>query len=597
MWYTGVRVIQSKHMVRPEKSVSAEGDSPPQASIFRLLRPYRMMVFALVVLTIGVNALNLWVPKIIAMALDSYGSTTFSASSLTYLFGFVAMAIFVLTYVQNIVQVIASEKVARDLRSKLTLKISQQSYASVEQMTSAKLLTNLTSDIDAIKNFVAQAIPSLISSSFLIVGTSSILFWMNWRLALAMLSVLPVIGVTFFFIFRKVQKLFKLSQEAVDTLNKVINESILGAGLIRLLNAEQVEYEKFFAVNVKAKDISMSILRLFASLMPVISFCTNLAILIILVYGGSLVIEGSMTLGEFAAFQAYLTILIFPILVIGFMSSVIAQATASYGRISEVLNTPESIDVGEHSAQLQGNISFQKVGLTIGKKTVLSEIQLDISSGTKTAIIGPTGSGKTQLLYLLNGLVSPTSGDILYDGISLSQYQKQSLHSQIGFVFQDSSLFNINLSDNINFGKIASAEEMAKAITTAELDEFVAGLPLGLETIVSERGSTFSGGQKQRIMLARALALNPTILFLDDFTARVDRDTEQRILMNLARNYPKLTLVSVTQTISAIEHYDQIVLLMDGEILAKGTHEELLGSCPEYVQICSSQQSTIHYEV
>ncbi len=212
-------------------------------------------------------------------------------------------------------------------------------------------------------------------------------------------------------------------------------------------------------------------------------------------------------------------------------------------------------------------------------------------------MIGPTAAGKTQLLYLLTGLLRPASGTIEYDGRSIDEYNKERLHGQIGFVFQDTIVFNLTLRENIAFSKDVKDEDLEKAVASAELKDFVEGLPNKLDTIVSERGSSLSGGQKQRIMLARALALNPKVLLLDDFTARVDSTTERQILDNVRRNYPGITLLSVTQKIAAVEDYDQIVLLMEGEVLATGTHQQLLATSPEYVQIYESQRSTSHYEL
>jgi len=194
-------------------------------------------------------------------------------------------------------------------------------------------------------------------------------------------------------------------------------------------------------------------------------------------------------------------------------------------------------------------------------------------------------------------LMLPKEGAILFDGVNINDYNKETFQHQIGFVFQDSVMFNMSLRENIAFNERVTDELMKKAIETAELGDFIATLPDGLETIVSERGTSLSGGQKQRIMLARALALNPKILLLDDFTARVDGQTEQKILDNVERNYPGITLLSVTQKIASVQHYGQIILLEEGEILASGTHELLMESSPEYVQIFNSQRSTNHYEL
>jgi len=240
---------------------------------------------------------------------------------------------------------------------------------------------------------------------------------------------------------------------------------------------------------------------------------------------------------------------------------------------------------------------MQDITVTYGDKPALKKVSFTVEPGTRTAVIGPTAAGKTQLLYLLTGLILPKAGVILFDGVNINDYNKETFQHQIGFVFQDSVMFNMSLRENIAFNERVTDELMKKAIETAELGDFIATLPDGLETIVSERGTSLSGGQKQRIMLARALALNPKILLLDDFTARVDGQTEQKILDNVERNYPGITLLSVTQKIASVQHYGQIILLEEGEILASGTHEMLMESSPEYVQIFNSQRSTNHYEL
>ena len=568
-----------------------------QPSLFGLLARYKLLIGGLVVLTIASNGFGLAVPKIISSAIDTYTHGTFVLNTLIIEFFIVAVCIFIFTYLQNIVQVYASERVARDLRNDLSTAISKQSSIYVDHVGPNKLLTNLTSDIDAVKTFVSMAIASLISSLFLIIGASALLLLINWKLALAVLAVVPVIAGTFYYVLQQVRRLFRKSQEAIDWLNSVINESILGAALIRLLNSQQSEYQKFLAANTEARTIGLQILGYFSSLIPVITFCTNLATLIILSLGGHFVTQGSMSLGDFTAFNSYLAILIFPILIIGFMSNVLAQATASYGRIEEVFNAQSDEKLGTVKATLRGDIEAKDVSVVFGEKAALKDISFSVRGRSRTAIIGPTAAGKTELLYLLTGLSKPTSGTILYDGRPIEEYDKESFHHQVGFVFQDSVLFNLSLRENIAFSNTVEDNGLELAIKTAELRDFVDALPEGLDTVVSERGTSLSGGQKQRIMLARALALNPKVLLLDDFTARVDNDTEQKILANVAKNYPELTLVSVTQKISSVEHYDQIILLMEGEILARGTHEELMNTSPEYVQIYESQKSTNQYEL
>ncbi len=566
-------------------------------SIFGLLGPYRKLIALLVLFALISNGLNLVLPTLIAEGIDSYTAGVFDMQRTVFLFLLAISLMFVFTYAQSIVQTYASERVARDLRTRLSDQISKQSHDFILKTNPSKLLTNLTADVDSIKLFVSQAIVSMVSSAFLIIGASVLLLSINWKLGLAIVAIIPLIGITFYMVLRKVKVLFKQSREVIDWLNKVINESILGSAIIRVINSQQLEAYKFIEANARARDISLSILALFAGLIPLIIFVSNLAGLTILVLGGHFVITDSMTLGEFAAFNSYLAILIFPILVIGFMSNVIAQATASYGRIETVLNSVEEPGKGHLSNSMRGEIELQDLSLYFGQKPALKNISFKLPAGSKTAIIGPTAAGKSQLLYLLTGLIPADTGKILFDDHALSAYQQDSFYRQVGFVFQDSIIFNMSLRENIAFSDTVTDESLKLAIDTAELHDFIDALPDKLDTIVSERGSSLSGGQKQRIMLARALAINPRILLLDDFTARVDTLTEKKILKNIQRNYPGLTLLSVTQKIAAVAEYDKVIVLMQGEIVAQGTHDELLKSSPEYVQIHTSQQSTSNYEL
>lgn len=578
-----------KQLEMSEKKVSEKKTKP---NIFKVLKPYSGLIAALLLFALISNGLNLLIPKLIQFGIDDFSKGVWNMQKIATWFVLASVLIFLFSYVQNVIQTYASEKVARDLRSKLSAKISQQNFAYIQDKTAGKLLTNLTSDVDAIKMFVSQAVVSIASSIVLIIGTSFLLLQINWKLGLTVLMIIPIIIITFFFVFKKVRALFKKTQEVIDWLNKVINESILGAALIRVLNAQFTEYNKFMDANTEAKNLGLAILRLFAMLIPVIVFTANLSRLAVLAMGGHFVINNTMSLGEFAAFNSYIAILIFPILIIGFMSSVIARASASYQRIYEILEAPDFVDQGTITTPLKGNIEFKNVSVYYGENPALKNISFKINAGSRTAIIGPTAAGKTQLLYLLTTLIQPKEGEILYDGISIEKYDQGKLLQQIGLVFQDSIIFNLSLRENIAFNTEVDNSSLERAIEVAELNDFVKSLPQGLETIVSERGSSLSGGQKQRIMLARALAINPTILLLDDFTARVDTLTEQKISENVLKQYEHTTLISVTQKIDPIKDYDQIILLMEGEIVASGKHDFLLKNCPEYVQIYNSQKST-----
>lgn len=564
-----------------------------KSSLFGLLKPYKGAVSLLLLLALLSNALSLVIPKIIQVGIDDFTAGAFDTKQIITWFATATILIFIFSYLQIIFQAIVSEKVSRDLRSTLSSKISHQDFSFITENTSAKLLTNITSDTNAVKMFISQAIVSIISSGVLIIGASVLLLNINVRLGLIVLIMVPAIGVAFFLVFKKVKVLFRKTQEVIDWLNKVINESILAAALIRVLNAQFTEYNKFMDASGRARDLGLSIVRLFSMLIPVIVLTSSFATLAVLGVGGHFVIQGTMTLGELAAFNSYIAILIFPILVIGFTSNVIARASASHQRIQHILDSPDYEDKGFEERMISGNVTLKNVNLQFGENAILKDISFDVPANSRTAIIGPTAAGKTQLLNLMISLMKPTSGEILFDGIPVQDYKKDNLLKQIGIVFQDSIIFNLDLRENIAFNKEVTDEALKKAIDTAELHDFIQSLPKKMDTMISERGTSLSGGQKQRIMLARALAIDPTLLLLDDFTARVDASTEEKISHNLRKNYPDVTLISVTQKIEPIKDYDQIILLMQGEIIAKGKHEDLVRSCPEYVQIYNSQQSVM----
>lgn len=555
------------------------------------------MIIGLIVLGMVINGLTLYLPTLIAAVIDGYTTGTANLTKIIYEFGTLAVGILLFTSGQIVLQTYASERVARDLRQSLVEKISKQQYRFVDDYNPAKLLTNITADVDSIKQFVSQAIVSLVSSGVIIIGSAVILLYLDWRLGLAVLSIVPVIGIIFFVILSRVRKLFIAGREVIDGLNRVIKESIIGAALIRVLNAGNTEHEKFSLSNTRSQEIGYGIVNLFSLLAPSIAFMASIGTLLVVTLGGYYVTTGAMSIGSFVAFISYVAILIFPILVIGFIGNIISQASASYSRILEIITAPNTRDDGTVTDPPSGAIRVTNLSVQYAQKIVLKDISFRITPKTKTAIIGPTGAGKTQLLNVMAGLTVPNSGSVSYDEHELSTYQADAFYPHVGLVFQDSILFNTSLRENVAFSTTVSNEDLKKAIETAELDEFIDTLPQGLDTIVSERGTSLSGGQKQRVMLARALALNPTILYLDDFTARVDSRTEQRILKNISSNYPDLTLISITQKITPIETYDQIILLMEGELLGLGTHKELLETSAEYQQIYNSQRSTTIYEL
>ncbi len=564
---------------------------------FTFLKPYISWTIVLIIFLFLSNGATLLIPRILGSSIDNFSKNgaNYNINGDLWLLAGIAVGILILTLLQTIISVYVAERVAKDLRQNLIQKILSQPISFVNKREVSDLFTNITSDTEQVKDIISQGFASIFSAIIILIGSVILLFSINVRLAFIAIVTLPLIIAVFAFIFKNISSLFRSAQEVLGNINKVINESVLGAMLIRVLNAQNYENTKFQEVNIRSRDIGFKITNLFASLIPAINLVSNFAIISIIWFGGRQVMVEDLTLGEFSAFISYFNLLITPIFILGFVSSFISRGLVSLSRIQEVLQAPEAPAIDESTLirqEVKGNIVFDKVCYEIDGKSLLKDISFAINPQTKNAIIGPTGSGKSLILSLLTGLIQPSGGQILIDDIPLNQWDPKYIFKTMGLVFQESILFNSSLTDNIVFNQSISEEELQKALNTTNVSEIIENLPNKLATQISERGTNLSGGQKQRIMLARALVRSPKILLLDDFTARVDLKTEKEIISSLFTNYPDITLISITQKIEPIQEYDQIIVIMEGELLATGTHTELLKSSIEYTQIWQSQQTT-----
>lgn len=568
-----------------------------RSNILHLVRPYWFLLLLLVLFTLLSSWIELLIPRIVGESIDSYSKGTLHIRPVVQQLLLIIGSVLLFTYLRGFMQVFASERVAHKTRTLLAERIAGQDNSFVERITPVRLLANLSHDVDAIKHFLSQTLVTIFSSLFVISGAAICMVQINWKLAVYVLAVIPMIGVGFMILLRRVKELFRKSRSAFDDMNLVVSENVLGAALVRTLDACVPEYRKFENVNAEIKDIEFTVLRLFSLLIPMIRFTGNIAGLAILILGGHMVIRGELSLGDFAAFNSYLGMIILPVFTLGMMGNVVGQATTCYERISGILEADDRQQEDTSLAEPVREIVLEQVQLVYNGRPVLKDISMRITAGSRVAVIGPTTAGKTQLLYLVAGFINPTAGMLVCNGKPADSSRGALYGNQAGFVFQDSFILNTTLRDNIAFDENTNAASLQKAIETAELGDFIATLPKQLDTIISERGSSLSGGQKQRIMLARALAGNPSLLLLDDFLARVDINTGRKILGNIARNYPGITIISVAQKIGMVEDYDQILLLIHGELVASGRHEELMAGSEEYVKLYNLQRSTRNYEL
>ncbi len=573
-------------------SFSVEHQSKKNHTLLSFCKPYAGFIIFLVLLSFVSEGMGLLIPKIIAVHIDLYREAgTIALGTIIIELGGITIGIACAMTVLAWVSVYLTEKIASDLRTQLIATLSLQTYQYMVRMTPSRLLTHITSDVDAVKTIASQGIVTIFTSLFILIGASAFMLSLNARLALMTLAIVPAIVIHFVSIFARIGRLFGDSQKNLERINKVINESIVGAMLVRVLNAQSSEIKKFTVVSQIAREIGLHMIRLFAGLIPMITFLSNASTLIILWFGGNQVMEGTLTIGEFAAFFSYASMLIAPIFMLGFVGNGLSRSLASLQRITSILDEEPPARVGTVKRTIRGDIVFEGVTLNYGNRSVLNNLSFSVRARSKTAIIGPTAAGKTQIVNLMARLIEPTQGTIRVDGDLLSEYDADTLYRQLGIVFQDSCMFNTSVRENILFRRGLSDDALHKAIEASALEDVIASLPQGLDTPMSERGVNLSGGQKQRVMLARALSLDPTILILDDFTARVDIATERRILESIERLYPNLTLISVTQKIEPVQHYDTIIVVMEGDLIAQGTHVQLIRESFEYGQMYQSQQA------
>ncbi|MBZ0305812.1 MAG: ABC transporter ATP-binding protein/permease, partial [Anaerolineae bacterium] len=427
------------------------------------------------------------------------------------------------------------------------------------------------------------------------VVTLLILAFTNWKLTLVILPTLPFALILFMVFGAITQPLFVQAQIRISRMNTVLQESLAGLKVVKAFAREKHEQERFnnAATDVMRQNIAIS--RTMAFMFPLIFLIAQMGQAAILYFGGRQIINGDLGLGEYQKFSLYLIYVFFPLGQLGFIISLMAQASASATRIFEILDTESDVKDAPNAVELekiQGQVTFDKVTFRYfhSSTPVLQNVSFTAQPGQTVALLGATGSGKTTIINLIPRFYDPSEGRILIDGQDIREATIESLRSQIGIVLQETNLFSGTIQENIAFGRPdASLDSIIEAAKAAAAHDFIMSFPDGYDTLVGERGTTLSGGQKQRIAIARALLLNPHLLILDDSTSSVDLITErhiQRALDNLMRGR---TSFVIAQRISTVKNADLILVLDKGQVVAQGTHTELMDSSPIYAEIYYSQ--------
>ncbi len=563
---------------------------------FGYLRPYWPRVAGAYVALLGGIGFSLLIPQFIRWIIDQgieAGNLPVLVGSVLALLGITAVK-GGLTFVQGRWSEIASQGVAHDLRNAIHTKLTELSFGYHDRTETGQLLSRTVQDVERIRFLTGRATLGIAGAVVLILATTVVLFAMNRTLALLSMAMVPFLAYRGFAFGRQFRPLSLVLQQQLAVLTTRIEQNLRGARVVKAFAQEEAEIDAFGRENSDWFDLSARAAKLRSLNIPLMDLIANIGTVVIIWYGGRLVVEDQLTLGELVAFTTYLAQLVPPVRRMGMIIPVFAMALSAGERIFEILDTPADVEDepgAEDLPPISGHVRFEAVSFGyLAKHRVLRDVSLDAAPGQVIALLGATGSGKSSIINLIPRFYDPDQGRITVDGHDLRGLTIHSLRSQIGMVLQDTTLFAATIEENIAFGRPdAGHDEVLEAARSAQAHDFIIEMEDGYETHIGERGITLSGGQKQRIAIARALLKDPRILILDDATSSVDTETERLIQLALERLMQGRTSFIIAQRLSTIRMADQILILEAGRITAAGKHSELLERSPLYAEIYRGQ--------
>jgi len=485
-----------------------------------------------------------------------------------------------------------SRNIEYDLRNDLFSHLLSLSPSFYQRNPTGDIMSRATNDLSAVRMVLGPGIMYSINTLFTAVLTISILVTLNLQLAILTLLPLLAVSVCVKYFGNQIHQRFERIQEQFATLTTLAQENVSGIRVVKAYNQEEAFIGRFQEANQDYVDRSLSLVRVWGVFNPLLTFLLGLSSVGLLWYGGRQVIQGSMTVGDFVAFMAYLSMLTWPTIALGWVINIFERGSASMGRMNQIFQSrPEIRDESSSTlSTLEGHIQVKNLTFSYNGAPVLKNVSFEIPAGQTLAIVGRTGSGKSTLVNLLCRLYQVPEAGIFIDGSDINNIPLETLRTHIGYVPQETFLFSETVQQNIAFGRpeasLQSIQESAKISNIwPDIQEF----PRKFETFVGERGITLSGGQKQRIAISRALLVNPRILILDDALSSVDTDTEEKILQGLAGEFTNRTVILISHRISTVKMADQILVLEKGEIVERGTHDELLKTEGHYATLYERQ--------
>lgn len=548
---------------------------------------------------VATTAISLAGPWVLRYAIDDLTTTGVTAAKLGFYGGAIlGLSAFggIFRFLQRRIMIGASRDIEFDLRNDFFARLQLFEPAYFHRNRTGDLMSRATNDLNAVRMMIGPAVMYLSNTVLTFVTVIVLMLSMNRRLTLLSLIPLPILSVAVYYFGAVIHRRFDRIQDQLSTISAVTQEALSGVRVVRAYRQEHFEIQRFRAANEEYLRRNRKLIRVEGAFFPIMGLLMGVGALLVLWLGSRDVIEGRMTIGELVAFNSYLMMLAWPMIAFGWVTNLLQRGTASWKRMLEVLTAEPAItDAGASSQvisrdRIRGDIEFRNLTFAYGDTVVLQRISARLPAGSTTAIVGATGSGKSTLLSLLARLNDPPPGTVFIDGIDVRDLPLAVLRGAIGFVPQEPFLFSASIADNIAFGvPAASREQIEEAAHVSRLDKDLVDFPKGYDTVVGERGITLSGGQKQRTAIARAVITDPKILVLDDALSAVDTYTEEEILSRLAGVMRSRTTIIVSHRISTVRNADQIVVLDDGRIVERGTHDQLVGRHGVYAELYRKQ--------